>query len=111
MKFVLYNKTTRKITATGHCQPSAFDKQAGDGEFVLEGTANDVTQKVEFDGLDDNGQPINPRVVDKTSAEVERDNPKTKPKPAKKQRAKITNEQLQNILDRLTALELRGGSS
>ena len=94
MKFVLYNKATGKITATGHCQPSAFDKQAGDGEAVIKGVANDVRQKV-----------VDGRVVDKTSEEIEVDNPKTKSKPFKKKKANITNEQLQEILDRLERLE------
>ena len=104
MKFILFNKFGKALAA-GHCQDAAFSKQAGEGEFVIEGIINDVTQKIEFDGLDEDGQPINPRVVDKTPAEVEIDNPKTKPKPFKDKQAKITNKQLQSILNRLEQLE------
>lgn len=104
MKFVVYNKVTGKITRTGHCQACTFDHQAGEGEFVLEAVANDVRQKV-VDGFDDGGQPINPRVVDKTKLEIERDSPKTKPKPFLKKQAKITNEQYESLLKRIDKLE------
>ena len=106
MKFIVYG-ADKKIVMGGHCQESAFHKQANEGEFVLEGVANDITQKVEFDGFDENGQPINPRVVDKSSAEVEIDNPKTKPKSFKKRPARITNEKLEEILARIEALEAK----
>lgn len=79
--------------------------QAKKGEFVMEGEANDTTQKIEFDGFDEKGQPINPRVVDKSPEEVERDNP-PEPRLLKgKQPANITNEQWQDVLKRLDKLE------
>lgn len=106
MKFIVYDNEGKFINH-GHCQDRTFHKQGGENGFVFEGCGNDVTQKIEFDGLDDEGQPINPRIVDKTSEEVEIDNPKTKDKPFKKRRANITNEQLQDILGRLHKLEAK----
>jgi len=73
----------------------------------MEGTANDVTQRIEFDGLDAKGQPINPRVVDKTPEEIEANNPpEPEPIPFKKQLAHITNEQWQGVLKRIDKLEI-----
>jgi len=36
-----------EILRTGGCPDELLARQAGEGEFVMEGTANDVTQKVE----------------------------------------------------------------
>jgi len=69
----------------------------------MEGKANAVTQKVEFDGFDDDGQPINPRVVDKTPEEIEAE--KLPMIPTEKKQAHITNEQWQSVLGRLDKLE------
>ena len=102
--FIVYN-IKGKILRTGNCQNSTLHSQVKENKFVMEGTANDITQKIEFDGLDVDGQPINPRVVDKTPEEIETDNPKIKPKPFEKQIAYITNEQYQALLDRLETLE------
>ena len=106
MKFITYNKSG-KILRGGHCQASTFRSQARkeNVEFVVEGIANDVTQKVEFDGFDSNGQPINPRIVDKTHAEIERDNPKREPTPFEEKRAAIKNKDWKNVLDRIKVLE------
>jgi len=93
MNFIVYDKTGR-ILSIGHCQKNVLHKQAGKNQFAMEGAANDITQKV-----------VKGKIVDKTLAEIERDNPKTPVKPFREQRAKITNEQLQAILDRLTVLE------
>ena len=74
----------------------------------MEGKADDVTQKVIFDGFDKNGQPVNPRVVDKTPEEIEKDNPlllKVVEMPENKRPAHITKEQWQDTLKRLDTLE------
>jgi len=63
-QFVVYNQEGR-ILRSGSCQDSTFELQAQEGEFVMEGQANDVTQKFVFDGIDGYGQPVNPRIVDK----------------------------------------------
>lgn len=103
--YIVFNQI-RETLRTGFCLDKDILLQAKESEFVMEGTTNDVTQKIEFDGLDDKGQPVNPRVVDKTPEEIERDNPKTKPIPFEKRSAQITNEQWQDVLDRLDKLEI-----
>lgn len=103
-KFVVYNKQ-KEILRTGVCQNNTFDLQAKKNEFVMEDSANDVTQKVEFDGFDEKGQPIDPRVVNKTPAEIEKDNPTPPEIPIGQRPASITNEQWQAIQDRLENLE------
>lgn len=104
-KFIVYNEQ-KEILRVGLCQNSTFYLQAKEDEFVMEGKAEGLNQKIEFDSLDDEGQPINPRVVDKTPEEIEADKPpERKPIPFEKQSANITNEQLQGILDRLSDLE------
>lgn len=96
---------TGKILRSVSCPSTQKHLQVKDGSFIMEGKADDATQKVEFDGLDDEGQPINPRVIDKTPEEIEVDNPMLLEIPSEKQPANITNEQLQNVLDRLDKLE------
>ena len=63
-QFIIFNQEGN-ILRCGFCQDSTFSMQAQKCEFVIEGQANDVTQKVVFDGLDESGQPINPQIVDK----------------------------------------------
>lgn len=105
-KFIIFN-AQGKVLRSGSGQNSCFELQANDGEFVFEGEVKDMTQKIKFDGFDEKGKPINPRIINKTSEEIEIDNPKTKPKPFKKQKANITNEQLEDILKRLEQLEAK----
>ena len=105
MKFIVYDMIGKMLRQVS-CPSNLRYLQARDGEFVMEGIANDTTQKIKFDGLDEEGQPINPRIVNKTPEEIEAEKP---PEPKsiliEKQSANITNEQLQNILDRLDDLE------
>ena len=104
--FIVYDKQG-KILRPGRCQDNTFYRQAKNDEFIMQGVANDVTQKIEFDdGLDIDGQPINPRVINKTPEEIEIDNPtlKYKPPPFEKQQAHITNEQWQDVRDKLVVL-------
>ncbi len=102
--YIIFNDTKR-ISRTGSCPISMINLQAGDGEFVIEGIADSLTQKVDFDGLDEKGQPVNPRVVDKSSAEIERDDPVLIPISDEKRSANITNEQYQALLRRVEKLE------
>lgn len=103
--FIVYNQKG-KILRTGSCAENDFCLQVEESEFVMEGTANDITQKVEFDGLDVDGQPVNPRVVNKTPEEIEAEKPpEPVPVPFEKLMAHITNEQWQAIQDRFHALE------
>lgn len=106
MNYVIYNKT-KKILRLIDCSPTMSKLQTKDGEFILEGVANDVTQKVEFDGFDVDDQPIDPRVVDKTPEEIEATNPTLPEVPTGQRPAQITNEQWQTVQDRLNKLETR----
>ena len=102
-KFIVFDSQD-KILRTGSCQNSTFELQASNpGEYIMEGVADDATQKVKFDGFDEKGQPINPRVVNKTHEEIEAAKPK--PAPPKKQKAHVTNEKWQKVMNRLSALE------
>ena len=105
--FTVYDKEG-KILRTGRCRNVDFLRQAHEGEFIIRDVANAATQKVEFDDFDENGQPIDPRIVDKTPEEIERDNPplpEVVELPKGKRLASVTNEQWQNVLKRLDKLD------
>lgn len=95
MKFVVYD-SDGKILRGGHCQASTFDHQAQDGEFVMERSANDVRQKI-----------VAGKIIDKTPTEIEQDNPSRVPLSFGNRPVKITNGQLQSILQRLDAIEAK----
>ena len=106
MSYIIYNEAG-EILRVVQCSPAMSKIQPKEGEFIMEGTANGVTQKIKFDGLDVNDQPINPRVVNKTKEEIKRENP-TIPKVPKSQKpAYITNKQWQDVLKRIDKLETR----
>ena len=94
MKFIVYNRNG-KILRTGICAAQDLFLQAGDSEFVMEGAANDITQKIANAG-------IKGKVVNKTTEEIELDSPVVL---AGEQPANITNEQWQDVLKRLDKLE------
>lgn len=84
-----------KILRSGVCTTASFEKKANDGEFIIEDFGNDVTQKV-----------VDGKIVDKSPAEMAEEKiPDLKPVIKEKQPADITNEQWQNVLDRLSKLE------
>jgi len=89
--YVVYD-TTGKILRIGISSSRPIRSQAGINEFVLEGTANDRTQKV-----------IDGKIVDKTPEEIEAEKPK--PVPVENRPARITNKQWQAVLERLDRLE------
>ena len=97
--FIVYN-VQGKILRTGFCQDKNIYGQAGEAEFVMEGEADDITQKVINVG-------IKGKIVDKTPEEIEADNPKPIEIPVEKQLANITNEQWQDVLDRFKKLEAK----
>jgi len=107
MKHFVVFDSIGKILRHGNCQDSTFERQAKEGEFVMEGQANDVTQKVEFDGLDENDQPINPRIIDKTPQEIEAEKPKPVEIPETERPMVVTKGQLESILKRIAALEMK----
>ena len=95
-QYIVYDKDGR-ILRRGQCSEIDFSLQAHKGEFVLEGIANDVKHKI-----------VNGKVVNKTPEEIEADKHiKPKPIPLEQQKARITNEQYQKILDRLNILEAK----
>jgi len=109
-KYIVYKRiseTKGQILRHGNCQDCTFKRQAKEGEFVISGTANDVTQKVIFDGLDENGKPINPRVIDKTVEEMKISNLRLPiiEIPEEQKPANITKGQWQQVLNRLAALD------
>lgn len=97
MNYIIYDETG-KILRMVNCPSSLKYFQAGDGEFVMEGVADDTTQKIIDVG-------IKGKIVDKTPAEIEADNPTPPEIPFEERTARITNEQLQNVMKRLDNLE------
>jgi len=91
MTYLIYDKTG-KILRVVKCPPAMSKMQAKEGEFVLEGEANDATQKI-----------VDGKIVNKTPEEIEAE--KSPVIPFAKRRANITNEQLQLILGRVAKLE------
>ena len=90
-KFIIYNKNGQ-ILRTGTCQNDTFHLQNQKDEFVMEGIANDVTQKI-----------IKGKVIDKTLEEIEAEKPSEIP--FEKSIVCITNEQWQAVQDRISNLE------
>lgn len=93
--FIVYT-VQGQILRTGVCQNKTFHRQANEdqGELVMEGEADDALQKV-----------VDGKIVDKTPGEIKTDDPPLPEIPVENQPARITNEQWQNVLDRLRALE------
>jgi len=94
-QFIVYNQEG-KILRNGSCGVQDFFQQAEDREFVMEGKANDVTQKIVNIGIEG-------KVVNKTLKEIEAEKPPVIP--PKKKPAVITKEQWQDVLDRLSKVE------
>lgn len=91
--FLVYDATGR-ILRTGYCSLQDLAYQAGPGEIVLEGQANDRLQKV-----------VNGRVTDKTAEEiVAAQRPAI---PPEKERAFISQEDWTVLQTRLDALNER----
>lgn len=104
--FIVYDKTTGKIVSSGDCSSQKDIKLQGTD--VMEGKADAISQKI----INLGQYGIKPvgflRVVNKTPEEIGAENPpKPKPIPIEKQPAHITNEQWQDVLDRLKKLETK----
>jgi len=97
MNYIIHDKTG-KILRTVICHPTVAAVQVGEGEFIMEGTANDVIQKVVDDGELE-------RIVNKTPEEIKAEKPSERSKD--EQIVYITNRQWQDVLDRLGILETK----
>ena len=101
-KFIVFNNLTGKILRTGSCSDNNFLLQAQLNETVIEGEANDVTQKVVVTGYGEYEAPVM-AITDKTQAEIDAEKPsEILPDDMP---ANITQGQLQSILNRLDMLE------
>lgn len=100
MTHIVFDKTG-KILRLAECPASLREQEAGKNEFIMEGTADDEIQRIEFVGFDGDGQPINPRIVYKTTEEMARDKPKKVVIPDRV----ITKGQWESIMARITSLE------
>lgn len=68
-RYLIYDKNGI-ILRRGQCIDKVFGLQTAPGEFIMEGVADDITQKV-----------INGEIVDKTPEEIKAEKP-PEPKPA-----------------------------
>lgn len=96
--FIVHNKQG-KILRTGSCQEKDFKLQGAcyADEFVMEGIANDMTQKI-----------VNGQIINKTPEEIRTNKPpEPAPVPLEKRPARITNEQWKDVLDQLDKLKTR----
>lgn len=93
--FIVYD-CGGKILRTGTCQDSDFARQPNAKEFVMEGEANDSTQKI-----------VAGEVVDKSPQELAEATYTPEPVPPERQPARINNKQWQNVLARLKKLEIK----
>lgn len=95
IRYILFNCRTDQILRVGSCpREQILNQVLLPDEDVIEGIANDVTQKI-----------VGSKVVDKTSEEIE--DQKSIPMPIEDQPAGITNKQWQAALKRIEDLEFR----
>ncbi len=93
--FVVYDESG-KILRTGSCGDKDFYRQCHVDEYIMEGQADDIKQKI-----------VDDEVVNKTPEELETEKLPIVPK--SECLACITNKQWQAVLDRITTLEKRHG--
>jgi hypothetical protein len=98
--FIVYD-ATGQILRTGRCSREDLEAQAQLGEYILEGIANDLMQKI-----------VDGKVVNKTPEEIAASGPPVVP--LEKLPASITMEQWQTLnatltglLDRISKVEAR----
>lgn len=89
--YIVYN-TVGKILRVGVCSDQDLSLQKQKNEFVIEGIANDITQKI-----------IDGEIIEKTLQEIDLEKPI--PIPFDDKIINVTNKQYQNLLDRLNTLE------
>ncbi|HDZ39194.1 MAG TPA: hypothetical protein ENH62_13060 [Marinobacter sp.] len=94
MKSYIVHDVTGAIVKTGHCPAKLVKAQARDGEFVIEGIADDRTQKI-----------IGGKVVEKTPAEILADNLPPPVIADEDRPANITKKELTALMKRVQDLE------
>lgn len=90
--YTVFDPSTGKILRSGTCQQRDIKLQARDDETVIQGKADDATQKI-----------VAGKIVAKTQAEIDADKPPIVPEEDRP--APITNKQLQELLNRVKVLE------
>lgn len=93
MDYIIYDKKGKILRVTT-CSPAMSKIQAKEDEFMMEGTADDATQKV-----------ANGKIVDKTPEEIEADNPVIPELDVEDQPILITRGQWRSIMNRIEELE------
>lgn len=88
VNYIVHNQDG-KIMRTGVCGVDVLPSQAGDGESAIEGTANDLTQKI-----------VGKKVIDKTPQEIVDETP-IPPEPG----IRITRKEWEALLKRIEDLE------
>lgn len=94
MKSFIVHNQEGGILRIGTCQDIDLLLQAQKGEFVIEGTADCIKQKI-----------VDEKLVDKTQEEIEAASPKYPKIPEGEEFIQITKGQWQDVLDRLNILE------
>jgi hypothetical protein len=107
-KYIIYDNTG-KILRWGVCSNNSISHQAGVGEHIkiVSNLTNkfDITHKVEFSGYGQYEGPVT-EIVKKAPEEIEAEKPPEPPSISiEKRPVRITNEQWQDVLDRLEKLE------
>ena len=103
MRHYIVHDSKGKILRTGYCQDECFDLLAEEGEFVIEGQANDAVDKIEIEEFDDQGKPKKVKIKKKTQAEIDAGKPPEIPESEKP--AYITKGQYDDLLKRIAELE------
>lgn len=107
MKYTIYDIASKLIVKSGSCPLELLKYKVGVGQaalFPIDFIPDDVSQRIDFDGLDTSGNPINPRIIDKPSDEL----PPTPPAPNPEDMPVVVlKKDWQSVLDRLSALEIQ----
>jgi hypothetical protein len=68
MEYIIYNKYTGLISSTGSCPLHDYNNQSlGMGEEIMEGIANDSTQKINLTTMEVVEKTVLPSSINKTS--------------------------------------------
>lgn len=68
MRYIIYDKYTGVINSTGSCVPNAFNVQAlSINEEIMEGSARDLTEKINLTTMEVIGKTVLPSTISKTS--------------------------------------------